>query len=169
VEPSETHRETQIEEILSLMRGVTRGALGRTLSGAGSTGDGFPLLQHFALHYIMHGRRGVTQTELAALLGVSPGYVTTLVDRLEQDHLVRRARDRKDRRVIRLSVTLKGHHFHHSLHRQFDLTAIPLFNGWTDEEIATFERLLRKCLPEAARHGREPGTRRGRGRPASEA
>jgi len=134
-----------------------RGALGRALAGAGAgpTGEGFPLLQHFALHYIMHDRPGITQTELAALLGVSPGYVTTLIDRLEQEHLVRRIRDRKDRRVIRLSVTIKGHHFHHTLHRRFPVTAIPLFEGWTDEEIATFQTLLRKLANPSAAPPRE--------------
>ena len=147
MESSRTPREAQVEETLGLMRG----ALGRALAGAGvgPTKDGFPLLQHFALHYIMHDRAGVTQTELASLLGVSPGYVTTLVDRLEQDRLVKRVRDRKDRRRIRLRVTLTGHHFHHNLHRQFNPAAVPLFEGWSDEEIATFQSLLRKLAKPA--------------------
>jgi DNA-binding MarR family transcriptional regulator len=147
VESSTTAREAQIEETLGLMRG----AFGRAMAGRG-VGPGkeaFPLLQHFALHFVMNDRGGITQTELANLLGVSPGYVTTLVDRLEQDRLVKRIRDRKDRRVVRLRVTLRGHHFHHDLHRQFTIEAVPLFDGWTDEEIATFQRLLRKLANPA--------------------
>lgn len=133
-------REAQVEETLSLMRG----AFGRAMAGTGGMrGEGFPILQHFALHFIMHDR-GVTQTELANLLGVSPGYVTTLVDRLEAEHLVKRTRDRKDRRRVLLRVTLVGHHFHHQLHRQFNAAAIPLFDGWTEGDITTFQNLLRK-------------------------
>ena len=133
-------REARVEETLSLMRG----AFGRAMAGTGGTrGEGFPILQHFALHFIMHDH-GVTQTELANLLGVSPGYVTTLVDRLEAERLVKRTRDRKDRRRIWLRVTLRGHHFHHELHRQFNATAVPLFEGWTEEDLTTFQNLLRK-------------------------
>jgi DNA-binding MarR family transcriptional regulator len=122
-----------------------RGAMGRALAGIADFSDkeGFPMLQHFALHYIMFDRN-TTQSELANLLGVSPGYVTTLVDRLEAERLVKRVRDRKDRRRINLRVTLAGHHFHHHLHRRFGQSAIPLFEGWTDDELATFQTLLRK-------------------------
>jgi DNA-binding MarR family transcriptional regulator len=142
VEPPSTRREAQIEETLGLMRGAfTRALAGR---GVGPGREAFPMLQHFALHFVMNDHAGITQTELASLLGVSPGYVTTLVDRLEQDRLVKRTRDRKDRRVVRLRATLRGLHFHHTLHRQFNIAAVPLFEGWTDEEIGTFQNLLRK-------------------------
>jgi DNA-binding MarR family transcriptional regulator len=148
VESSRTEREAKIEETLGLMRG----AMGRALAGIADFSDkeGLPILQHFALHYIMFDRT-MTQSELANLLGVSPGYVTTLVDRLEAERLVKRIRDRKDRRRINLRVTLAGHHFHHQLHRKFGQSAIPLFNGWTDEEITTFQILLRKlAMPPGA-------------------
>ncbi len=140
VQSDRTQREALIEDTLGLMRA----AVGRALAGIGPVNkDGFPVLQHFALHYMMHDR-AITQSELANLLGVSPGYVTTLIDRMEAEHLVRRTRDRSDRRKILLRVTLKGHHFHHQLHRDWGKSALPLFEGWTDEEIATFQRLLRK-------------------------
>jgi DNA-binding MarR family transcriptional regulator len=143
VETAPISREAKIEETLGLMRG----AIGRALAGSARPGqkEGFPLLQHFALHYIMGPQRGgITQTELAALLGVSPAYVTAMIDKLEAEHLVKRFRDRKDRRRIRLHVTLAGHHFHHRLHREYGHGMVPLFQGWTDEELDTFQSLLRK-------------------------
>ena len=141
MEEARGSREKLIEDTLGLMRG----AIGRAMAGIdpGRPKEGFRVLEHFALHYMMHDRK-MTQSELANLLGVSPGYVTTLIDRMEGERLVKRIRDRRDRRKIQLRVTLTGHHFHHHLHRQFGVTAMPLFDGWTNEEIATFQRLLRK-------------------------
>ncbi len=153
MESAPKSRETLIEDTLGLMRG----AIGRALAGVAPSGgkDGYPILQHFALHYMMFERR-ITQSELANLLGVSPGYVTTLVDRMEAERLVTRVRDRRDRRRIQLRVTLRGHHFHHELHRQFGHAALPLFDGWTDEEILTFQKLLRKLAAPSAIAATEP-------------
>ncbi len=141
MDSARSRREALIEDTL----GVMRAAMGRALSGVSLPGarEGFPILQHFALHYIMNDR-GITQSELANLLGVSPGYVTTLVDRMEADRLVQRVPDRRDRRRIRLRITLRGHHFHHELHRDFGQASLPIFEGWTEEEIAAFQAFLRK-------------------------
>jgi DNA-binding MarR family transcriptional regulator len=147
-----TTRETLIEETL----GVMRLALGRALGGPTPGGkDGFPLIQHFALHFIMDSH-GVTQTELATLLGVSPGYVTALVDRLEADHLVHRRRDHEDRRKVRLRISLRGIAFHHHLHREHAHFVLPLFDGWSDAEIESFQAMLRKLVPPVADPGPEP-------------
>jgi DNA-binding MarR family transcriptional regulator len=49
-----------------------------------------------------------TSVRLAKLLGVDPGFVTRLVDRLERQGLVRRDRDSPDRRVVNLTLTETG-------------------------------------------------------------
>ena len=43
--------------------------------------------------------------ELATAMGLSPGAITTLVDRLEQDGFVRRVRDDADRRRVLVELT----------------------------------------------------------------
>jgi MarR family transcriptional regulator for hemolysin len=48
---------------------------------------------------------GLSQNALAASIGVTPITITRLVDRLEARHLVRRYRDRDDRRIWRLKLT----------------------------------------------------------------
>jgi len=47
-------------------------------------------------------------SELAAILARSPNSVSMLVDRMVKAGLVRRTRDRKDRRVVNVSLTSKG-------------------------------------------------------------
>lgn len=45
---------------------------------------------------------------LASKLGVTPAVVTGLVDRLERQHYLRRVRDKRDARVIRVVLTPAG-------------------------------------------------------------
>jgi DNA-binding MarR family transcriptional regulator len=47
--------------------------------------------------------------DLAVALGVAPATVTALVDGLERRGHVARARDERDRRVVRVSLTAAGH------------------------------------------------------------
>ncbi len=49
--------------------------------------------------------------EIGAKMLRSPGNMTTAVDRLEERDLVRRQRDSKDRRVVRVCLTRKGTSF----------------------------------------------------------
>ena len=51
---------------------------------------------------------GFTFVELSRLLLVTSGNLTGIVDRLEQQRLVERRPDAKDRRVIRVALTDKG-------------------------------------------------------------
>jgi len=51
---------------------------------------------------------GFTFVELSRLLLVTSGNLTGIVDRLEQQRLVARIPDAKDRRVIRVALTEKG-------------------------------------------------------------
>ena len=52
--------------------------------------------------------RGFTFVELSRLLLVTSGNLTGIVDRLEQQRLVQRRPDERDRRVIRVALTERG-------------------------------------------------------------
>jgi DNA-binding MarR family transcriptional regulator len=56
---------------------------------------------------VLRRRPGCTQAELADRLEVKPITLTRLLDRLEKAGWVRRAHDRKDRRVRRLYLTAR--------------------------------------------------------------
>jgi MarR family 2-MHQ and catechol resistance regulon transcriptional repressor len=51
---------------------------------------------------------GFTFAQLSRLLLVTSGNLTGIVDRLEEQKLVRREPDKKDRRVVRVRLTEKG-------------------------------------------------------------
>jgi len=65
--------------------------------------------EQFSLVAALKSRGGSLRPgELAAILARSPNSVSMLVDRMVKAGLVRRTRDRKDRRVVNVSLTSKG-------------------------------------------------------------
>jgi DNA-binding MarR family transcriptional regulator len=54
---------------------------------------------------VLEERGPLTAGELAAATGLSPGAITSLVDRLEHEGLVRRTPDPDDRRRVRIELT----------------------------------------------------------------
>lgn len=66
---------------------------------------GVTRVQWMALYYL-HNQPGITQKELASLLGTKEPTVVRLLDRMEKDDLVRRIR--KDRRTNAVELSDKG-------------------------------------------------------------
>jgi len=66
-------------------------------------------MEKFAVIAAVKSRGGsLRPTDLAFILERSPNSVSMLVDRMVKAGLVRRTRDKKDRRVVRVSLTNKG-------------------------------------------------------------
>src|SRR5690349_7066756 len=64
-----------------------------------------------------------SQRELAARILIDPATLVPHLDRLEADGLVERARDERDRRVVRVLLTTAGTSMHAALHRVADAHA----------------------------------------------
>jgi MarR family 2-MHQ and catechol resistance regulon transcriptional repressor len=62
----------------------------------------------FAVLEALHHLGPMTQGEISAKVLKSGSNMTTVIDNLERDGLVRRARDEKDRRVIHVHLTDEG-------------------------------------------------------------
>ncbi|HBV97002.1 MAG TPA: hypothetical protein DEF36_08145 [Desulfotomaculum sp.] len=60
------------------------------------------------LMHILHKRGGRSVTSLAPMLGVTPGTVTNLTDRLYSKGYVVRERGEEDRRVVHINPTEEG-------------------------------------------------------------
>lgn len=91
-------------------------------------------------------KNGTPLVELSRHLLVTAGNVTGIIDRMESDGLVKRSRDRKDRRVTRVHLTEKG--------KKLAKAVIPLhvndihrmFSGLNEEEIIQLRRLIDKLV-----------------------
>jgi len=64
--------------------------------------------QFEALQYLINSEP-ITIGELSNKMFLACSTITDLVDRMEKNQLVKRVRDEKDRRVVRLQVLEKGH------------------------------------------------------------
>src|ERR1700761_6218978 len=88
---------------LMIVASRTMGAcMGQLVQGSGLTPAGLAVLR------VLEARDGLKSSEVAARGWSTPGTVTTVVDTLVRDGLVRRERDFTDRRVVRLFVTERG-------------------------------------------------------------
>jgi len=57
---------------------------------------------------VLGKHEGISQRELAEFLHLSPPTVTTMLQKMEQDGLVRRSSDETDQRITRISLTDAG-------------------------------------------------------------
>lgn len=85
-----------------------------------------------------------TSMRLSRLLGVDPGFVTRLVDRLERQGFVRRARDSQDRRVVNLTLTDAGRDAAKRIAEIAPAVLNRRLSGFTPLEFATLCSLLGK-------------------------
>lgn len=108
------------------------------LSRYGLTFPQFMILRH------LRAKGRATAKELADLLGVTPGNVTGLLDRLEREGLVTRARSTEDRRVVYVRLTEEGHQRMDTLRREGPPVVSGLFEGWSVEELQALTAMLER-------------------------
>ncbi|MFS8630722.1 MAG: MarR family transcriptional regulator [Bacillales bacterium] len=100
--------------------------------------------QHYVLRYINKVRK-CTTTELAEVFDVKKSAITAIINRMWAKGLIKRTRDKKDRRIVYLTLTEEGKEIYRkteerirqvveTLIRQFDLEEIQQF-------LATYEKL----------------------------
>ena len=85
---------------------------------------------------------GLSQSQLATVLGVEIGTVAKMVQRMEKEGLLIRRQDAEDARISRVYLTEKGRHLGEpALHIWKDLDAC-LVQGMSQAEQLLFRRLL---------------------------
>lgn len=87
-------------------------------------------------------RDGLTQTELAELLRVTPATITKSVQRLERTGFVVRKADPEDQRVSRVWLTDAGRAVHEDIQAAFRTMAEEIMAGLGMEERTVLKRLL---------------------------
>ena len=86
---------------------------------------------------------GLTAGELATAVGLSPGAVTTALDRLEARGFVTRARDQQDRRRVTLTPTPEANRIAWEAYGPLAEMGGPLIAELSDEELEVIVRFLR--------------------------
>lgn len=96
--------------------------------------------------YSLWENDGISSAQLAALTGLAPTTLTSMLDRMEASGLLVKAATAKDRR--KLSIVLTP--YARSLKEQFDSvsekTNQVFYRGFTDTEIQDFEDKLRRIV-----------------------
>lgn len=83
-------------------------------------------------------------TQLAEMMGVKPSAVTLLVDRLEENGLVLREHDKKDRRVVNISLTEHGDEKLKKVMEERKAIAERYLSHLTEEELMVMATLTEK-------------------------
>jgi DNA-binding MarR family transcriptional regulator len=98
---------------------------------------------------------GLTAGELAEAANLSPGAVTTVLDRLERMGLVTRARDDADRRRVLVELTPKARELAFEAYGPVAAYAQEYIEQLTDEEIEIISRFLEVAVEVNERRARE--------------
>ena len=102
-------------------------------------------LPRFDVMSALHRRRdGITMSELSRMLLVSNGNATTVVDRLENDGLVRRTQSETDRRTVFVALTPDGLTQFEGLAAQHEIEVNRVFAGVSDADIETLTGILKR-------------------------
>ncbi len=92
---------------------------------------------------VIDQRPGLTAGELATAVGLSPGAVTTVLDRLEQRGLVRRTRDSGDRRRVTVELTEEANRMAWEAYGPLGQMGAPMIEEMSDKDLKTVIRFLR--------------------------
>jgi DNA-binding MarR family transcriptional regulator len=88
---------------------------------------------------------------------LSPGAVTTVLDRLERMELVTRTRDEADRRRVLVEITPKARELTRSMYGPIAGYAREYLDSLTDEELEVINRFLEVATEINERRAREVG------------
>jgi MarR family 2-MHQ and catechol resistance regulon transcriptional repressor len=89
-----------------------------------------------------NGPSPLTVTNIAQWIDRNPNGISTLVDRMERDGLIRRVRDMPDRREVRLVLTQKGEESFKKGSRLFQKLFRDIFREFSEEELVTLSTIM---------------------------
>lgn len=85
---------------------------------------------------------GIPLTRIGENMNVTGGNITGIVDRLERDGLVKRKRDKEDRRIIRAFFTAKGRKLYQKAMPSYDRFLRNAFGDVSDAELNRLQKSL---------------------------
>ena len=102
-------------------------------------------LPRFDVLAALHRRRdGLTMSELSRMLLVSNGNTTAVVDRLEQEKLVRRTVSANDRRSVHVALTDEGARQFEALAADHEREVNDHFSSLSNDDVDTLTQILER-------------------------
>ena len=140
MKPEHTTSYLALNTYTKLMRAAetVTARVGRTMSAAGLTISQFGVLE--ALHH----KGPLCQRDIAAKILKSTGNITLVIDNLEKQGLVKRARTSEDRRYLTVSLTGKGAALISTAFADVEKAIITEMSALTSDEQELMGRLCKK-------------------------
>ncbi len=96
--------------------------------------------------FALYNKDGMSNSDLAEFLEITPATLTNKVKRMEKAGLVIRQRDEEDERVSRIYLTEKGRSFMDRLHQSMVEMEAVMLKGFSDSEVQRFTADMHKIL-----------------------
>ena len=96
--------------------------------------------------FALQKREGISNSELAEFLNITPATLTNKIKRMEKAGLVIRKRDSTDKRFSRIYMTDKGRGVMKQLKASIKEIENNLFKGFSEAEISELWRLVERIL-----------------------
>lgn len=103
--------------------------------------------------YVLWEHEQLTITEIGRLTSLAKTTLTSMLDRMEAAGLIERIPDRKNRRQIFISVTEKAKEYREKYEWLSDKMSEIFYEGFSDEEILSFENKLRRIINNLEKEG----------------
>lgn len=117
----------------------------RSLSAAFMRQIDIPRTQAIVLHRLFI-QEGMTQSEIAQLLGVQGATITGILQRMEEAGFISRHRDPDDNRLVRICLTDLGRDKERLITQQTGKLEKAIFSAFEDHERAQLRRYLARAL-----------------------
>jgi len=96
--------------------------------------------------YVLWEHKKLTITEIARLTSMANTTLTSMLDRMEAEGLVKRTHDKVNRRQIFVSVTEKANEYQEQYEKICDNMNGIFYKGFSEAEVVDFENQLRRIL-----------------------
>lgn len=113
----------------------------------------FAQASHYGLHPgqipilgILDKHNGISQRELAKMLGVKPSTVTISIQRLGKNHLVECRSDEKDKRKSCLYLTKTGQQFNKKMNGIMEMNECYMLRGFSESDVSCLNDLLERII-----------------------
>ncbi|RXT13715.1 MarR family winged helix-turn-helix transcriptional regulator [Ammoniphilus sp. CFH 90114] len=102
------------------------------------------------LLFMIHGQGSIKTTDISKYFDITPGAATAIADKLESLGLIARERDKKDRRVVVISLTDQGKEFLQRKRNKNVKLFEEILKDFTYEEITSVISSLQKITQAIA-------------------